>query len=162
MITLSLVQLLDYSDHERAKWKAWVKADPLRLSVPFQAGLRFPNAWSLLDHLFLVERRHLSRLEGGTPPDSTGVAEGDWQALFEYADLVRIAFRKFVDDVTPERAAETITFTVPIGTFTMSRQKLATHVLLHEVRHLAQLALAARLAGHEPPGDHDYAFAPIP
>jgi uncharacterized damage-inducible protein DinB len=40
----------------------------------------------------------------------------------------------------------------------MSRRKLATHVVLHEVRHLAQIALAARAAGVAPPGDHDLFF----
>ena len=37
----------------------------------------------------------------------------------------------------------------------MPRRKLAVHILLHEIRHLAQLALAARMAGHAPPGEHD-------
>ena len=37
----------------------------------------------------------------------------------------------------------------------MTRRRLATHIVLHEIRHLAQLAMAARLAGHEPPGQHD-------
>ena len=29
------------------------------------------------------------------------------------------------------------------------------HILLHEIRHWAQIALAVRLAGLEPPGEHD-------
>jgi hypothetical protein len=33
-------------------------------------------------------------------------------------------------------------------------------VLLHETRHLAQVAYAARLAGDEPPGRHDIVFFP--
>ena len=40
----------------------------------------------------------------------------------------------------------------------MTRRRLLMHVVLHEVRHLAQLALAARSAGVEPPGDHDLFF----
>jgi uncharacterized damage-inducible protein DinB len=40
----------------------------------------------------------------------------------------------------------------------MTRGKLALHIVLHETRHLAQVALAARLAGHEPPGSHDYFY----
>jgi uncharacterized damage-inducible protein DinB len=41
------------------------------------------------------------------------------------------------------------------GDIAMTRLRLASHILLHEIRHLAQLAFAARLAGHEPPGRHD-------
>ena len=44
---------------------------------------------------------------------------------------------------------------VGLGQITMPRRRLLTHVFLHEIRHLAQLALAARAAGIEPPGNHD-------
>ena len=157
-ITAGLPELLAYSDHERAKWRAWVEADPSRLQLPFQDGARFPTIGSVFDHLFLVERRHLSRMEGATPPDSTGVDAGDAKGLFEYADLVRADFRRFVTTLDDAAAAQAFTFTIPSGAMTMSRRKLATHVVLHEVRHLAQVALAARAAGVNPPGDHDLFF----
>jgi len=159
-VTAGLPELLVYSDHERAKWRAWFVADRSRLDLPFQPGERFPTLGSLLDHVFLVERRHLSRMEGATPPDSTGVAPGDLTALFEYADLVRADFRRFVTETDDGTAAQTFTFTIPSGTHTMTRRKLATHVVLHEVRHLAQIAFAARLAGVVPPGEHDLFFCP--
>lgn len=161
-VTFALEELLAYSDHERRKWKDWIAADPSRLVMPFQPGGRFQTVWDLLDHLFLVERRHLSRMEGGVPPDATGVERGDWPALFEYADLVRADLREFLSDLAPAEAAAGITFTVSSGPLTISRQKLALHIAIHEVRHLAQLAYMARLAGQEPPGRHDYAFFPAP
>jgi uncharacterized damage-inducible protein DinB len=157
VIDVPLALLLAYSDHERQKWREWVIADPGRLRLSFQPGGRFPDAWALLDHLFLVERRHLSRLEGGVPPATTGVPAGDAPALFEYAALVRAAFRAYVDILNNVQAGETMTLTglASSGDITMSRRRLVTHILLHEVRHLAQLAYAARLAGHGPPGQHD-------
>jgi uncharacterized damage-inducible protein DinB len=158
MITAGLAELLSYSDHERAKWRAWLEADPSRLSLPVQDGGRFPTIGSLLDHMFLVERRHLARMEGATPPESTGVAAGDVKALFEYGELVRADFTRFVSTLDDAAAAQRFTFTIPAGPQTMSRRKLATHVVLHEVRHLAQIALAARAAGVAPPGDHDLFF----
>jgi uncharacterized damage-inducible protein DinB len=157
-ITAGLPELLNYSDHERSKWKAWVEADPSRLGLGFQDGARFATIGSVLDHIFLVERRHLARMEGATPPDSTGVAAGDVMGLFEYGGLVRDDFRRFVTTFDDAAAAQRFTFTIPTGPFTMSRRKLATHVVLHEVRHLAQIALAARAAGVTPPGDHDLFF----
>ena len=157
-ITAGLPELLAYSDHERAKWRAWLESDPSRLSLPVQDGGRFPTIGSLLDHMFLVERRHLARMEGATPPDSTGVAPGDVKGLFEYGGLVRADFARFVSTLDDATAAQRFTFTIPTGPQTMSRRKLATHVVLHEVRHLAQIALAARAAGVAPPGDHDLFF----
>jgi uncharacterized damage-inducible protein DinB len=149
---LSLNELLDYSDHEREKWKAWVQADSARLNMPFQAGARFPTVWSLLEHIFLVERRHLARLEGGTPPDSTGVAPGDV--------AVRADLRQYVAGLDDTEAASIVTFSIPNASFTVSRRKLAAHILLHELRHWAQTAYAARVAGIQPPGEHDLLFFP--
>ena len=41
----------------------------------------------------------------------------------------------------------------------MTPRKLLFHILLHETRHWAQIALAVRLAGLEPPGDHDLFYS---
>ena len=155
-VGVGLEQLLDYSDHERRKWRDWVAADPKRLDIAVQPGARFPTAGALLDHVFFVERRHLSRLEGAALPEQTGIPPGDWKRLFEYGDLVRADLRKYISDIDDRTGSETMTF-VPMGggTVTMTRRRLLTHVVLHEVRHLAQLALAARSAGLEPPGEHD-------
>jgi len=149
-------RLLAYSDHERQKWRDWIAADPGRMSIVMQPGARFPTAAQLLDHIFLVERRHLCRLQGSTPPEESGVPPGDWQRLFEYADLVRADFRQYVSDLTDVVADGLLSWNaIGIGPITLPRRRLVTHVFLHEVRHLAQLALAARMAGIEPPGNHD-------
>jgi uncharacterized damage-inducible protein DinB len=159
-LTVPVGDLLDYSDHERRKWREWLAADPGRLTLALQPGGRFPTAAALLDHIFLVERRHLARLEGGTPPGSTGIPPDDIDALFDYGRLVRADFRRYVADLDDEQAAGTLQVVLSNGTFTLTRRKLATHIVLHEVRHLAQLALAARLAGHAPPGEHDLFYCP--
>ena len=156
-VAVSLASLLAYSDAERTKWREWLEANPARLHLPFQPGGRFPDVASLFDHLFLVERRHLSRLEGAIPPTATGITPGEVAALFDYADLVRADFRGYLDALDEGMASQPIVLTglQSSGDITMSRRRLTTHILLHEIRHLAQVAYAARLAGHEPPGEHD-------
>jgi uncharacterized damage-inducible protein DinB len=160
-LNLPIADLLDYSDHERRKWREWLVADPRRLTLTLQPGGRFPTAAALLDHIFLVERRHLARLEGGTPPGATGIPSNDIDGLFDYGRLVRADCRRYLADLDEDSAATAIQVTLSNGaTVTMTRRKLATHILLHEIRHLAQLALAARLAGDAPPGDHDLFYCP--
>ena len=154
-VAVDFGELLDYSDHERRKWRQWIAADPRRLDLPFQSGGRFATIGSLLDHIFLVERRHLSRLEGGTPPDLTGIRPDDWNALFEYADLVRADLRRYLADLDEAEARQHMTVVVQSGPRAMTRKHLATHIVLHEIRHLAQIAYAARSAGQDPPGEHD-------
>ena len=157
-LSITFEQLLDYTDHERRKWREWVAADPGRLAIPVQPGGRFPTAGALLDHIFFVERRHLCRLEGATPPDATGIPAGEWQRLFDYADLVRADLRRYASDIDDAEAGQTLTWQFMDREYSMSRRRLMTHIVLHEIRHLAQLALAARTAGVEPPGDHDLIY----
>ena len=159
-VALELAALMAYSDQERGKWRTWIETDPTRLTIPFQRGGRFPTVGSVLDHMFLVERRHLTRMQGGQLPDKTGIPPDDWQALLAYADSARADLRRYLGELNDQTAGQWMTFTVQSGTFTMTRRKLASHILLHEIRHLAQIAYAARLAGHEPPGEHDFMYAP--
>jgi uncharacterized damage-inducible protein DinB len=51
------------------------------------------------------------------------------------------------------------TFNVRDRDWPMTPRKLLFHILMHETRHWAQIALAVRLAGFEPPGDHDLFFS---
>lgn len=159
-VMVDLAELLHYSEHERAKWREWIAADPARMSIPFQDGGRFPTVGSLFDHIFLVERRHLSRIQDATPPDATGVASDDWNRLFEYADLVRADFRSCLADLSEADGRQTMTIVGTAGTRTMTKRWLATTILLHEIRHLAQVAYAGRRAGHPPPGTHDLFYCP--
>jgi uncharacterized damage-inducible protein DinB len=159
---VELEKLIAYTDHERTKWKTWLAADPSRLTIPFQDGGRFPTVGGLLMHVFWVEERHLARLEGKPVPDTTGIPDNDLTALFTFGDRVRADLVRFVKTTDDRRISEPITFSLrdspPI---TVLRRKLAAHILLHEIRHFAQIAYAVRVAGHVPPGEHDYFFAPV-
>jgi uncharacterized damage-inducible protein DinB len=161
--TVDFLNLIAYTDHERAKWKTWLAADPSsRLAIPFQTGARFPTVGGLLNHVFWVEERHLARLEGTPVPDTTGIPDNDLSALFEFGDRVRGNLRRFVTTADDQHMSEPITFTLRGGPpITVLRRKLTAHIMLHEIRHLAQIAYAVRVAGHEPPGEHDYFFAPV-
>jgi uncharacterized damage-inducible protein DinB len=153
-------RLMDYIAHERGKWRTWLEADPSRLQLPFQPGGRFPTVNSLIDHVFWVERRHLSRLQGAPLPEKTGVADGDIAGLFAYADRAHADLRAYVASLTDDQANEMMAFTIATGPVSGTRGKLALHILLHEIRHMAQLAYTARLAGIDPPGQHDYFMCP--
>ena len=159
-VPVDFERLMDYIAHERRKWKAWLEADASRLQLPFQPGGRFPTVNSLIDHVFWVQRRHLCRLQGAPLVDATGVAAGDIAGLFEYADRAHADLRAYVGALSDDQANEIMAFTISTGPVSGTRGKLALHILLHEIRHMAQLAYAARLAGIDPPGHHDYFMFP--
>jgi uncharacterized damage-inducible protein DinB len=154
-IHLTFDELLAYTDEEREKWQPWFAARRSALAAPLQPGGRFPTVFSLLDHIFLVEARHLARLERAPIPAQSGVAHGDLEGLFAYAAAVRARLQAFAASLGDEDASTARTFEVQSGAFTMTPRKLLLHIAVHETRHWAQIALAVRQTGLEPPGEHD-------
>ncbi|MCA1562056.1 MAG: DinB family protein [Acidobacteria bacterium] len=159
MLTLSFDELLRYTNGERDKWRGWLVAHPPAMDAPVQPGGRLPTVGKLVDHIFLVERRHLQRLTGEPVSESTGLTGNNVQPLFDYAASVRRELDQFLAGLDDDVAQEERTFVVASGSATMTPRKLLFHILLHETRHWAQVALAVRLAGFEPPGEHDLFFS---
>jgi uncharacterized damage-inducible protein DinB len=52
-------------------------------------------------------------------------------------------------------------FDVELGGFRLqgSARKLVAHILVHEIRHWAQIAVTVRLHDLAPPGEHDLVFS---
>lgn len=157
-MNLAFDELLRYTNEERDKWRAWLIVNPTAMEAPVQPGGRLPSVGKLIDHIFLVERRHLQRLTGDRLADSTGLTGNNAPPLFDYGASVRRELEQFVGDLDDDAANEVRTFEVRDRQWPMTPRKLLFHTLLHETRHWAQIALAVRLAGFEPPGDHDFFY----
>lgn len=154
-MNLEFSELAAYTQGERDKWRAWFDVHPAAIEVPVQPGGRFPAAWDLLDHIFLVEARHTLRILREPVIDETGAVRGDLDALWRFADAARARLH---DTVRGTRETGVREFGVRDQIFRMTPRKLVFHILLHEVRHFAQIAAAVRNAGFPPPGDHDFFF----
>jgi len=149
-----------YTNDERHKWRDWFTAHPDTLDIEVQPGGRYATVGSLIDHIFIVERRHLQRLTGQTPDARTGLSGRHAPPLFDYGASVRRELLQFVSDLDDEAADRPFAVTVQSGgEFRVSPRKLLFHCLLHETRHWAQIALALRRAGFEPPGNHDLFYS---
>jgi uncharacterized damage-inducible protein DinB len=80
--------------------------------------------------------------------------------LFDYGASVRRELQQFVADLDDDAADRPFAVTVQSGgSFEITPRKLLFHCLLHETRHWAQIALALRRAGFEPPGNHDLFYS---
>jgi len=158
-ITLGFDELLRYTSAERDKWRTWFLAHPDAMDVVVQPGGRLPTVGKLIDHIFLAERRHLQRLTEAPLSQSTGLTGNNAAPLFDYGSSVRRELEQYVADLDSDVADEVRSFDLRERHWSMTSRKLLFHVILHEIRHWAQIALAVRLAGHEPPGDHDLFFS---
>jgi uncharacterized damage-inducible protein DinB len=158
-LQLAFDELLRYTNEERAKWRQWFEQHPGAMETPLQPGERFATVGKLVDHIFLVERRHLQRLNAEPLAASTGLTGNNAPPLFDYGASVRRELDQFVADLDEGRADEMRSFEVRDRQWPMTPRKLLFHILVHEIRHWAQIALAVRLAGLEPPGDHDLFYS---
>lgn len=159
MLSLSFDELLRYTTEERDKWRRFFAGSPEAMETPLQPGGRFTTIGKLIDHIFLVERRHLQRLRGEPLADRTGLTGNNAPPLFDYGASVRRELEQYVGELDEEVASQVRTFEVREQPWPMSARKLLFHILMHEIRHWAQIALAIRLAGREPPGDHDFFYS---
>ena len=159
MIALAYDELMRYANAERDKWRLWFVANPAAMDAPLQPDGRFSTVGKLIDHIFLVERRHLQRLTGDPVAESTGLTGNNAPPLFDYGASVRRELEQYIDQIDDDVAEQVRTFEVRDRRWEMSPRKLLFHILLHEARHWAQIALAVRLAGFEPPGDHDLFYS---
>jgi uncharacterized damage-inducible protein DinB len=157
---LSFNEFLRYTQEERDKWRAWFAANPDALEIEVQPGGRYPTVGSLIDHIFLVERRHLQRLRSAELDTKTGLSGRHAPPLFDYGASVRRELEQFTSELDEDVAGEPRKFTVQSGgDFVLTPRKLLFHCLLHETRHWAQIALSLRRAGLEPPGNHDLFYS---
>ena len=157
--TITFDELVRYTNGEREKWRRWLAERPAALDATVQAGGRLPTVGKLIDHIFLVERRHLQRLTSQPLSDTTGLTGNNAAPLFDYGASVRRELEQYVADLGDDDVDTMREFEVREKKWPMTPRKLLFHVLLHETRHWAQIALAVRLAGFEPPGDHDLFFS---
>jgi uncharacterized damage-inducible protein DinB len=152
-------ELLRYTGEERQKWRAWLQANPTMMDAPVQPGGRYPTVGKLIDHIFLAERRVLQRLTDELPSESTGLTANNASPLFAYGASVRRELEQYTRNLSEDEADEVRTFNIRDREWRMTPRKLLFHILLHEIRHWAQIALAVRLAGMDPPGDHDLFYS---
>lgn len=158
-LTLAFDELLRYTNEEREKWRGWLQQHGAAMDASVQPEGRYPAVGKLIDHIFLVERRHLQRLAGEPLADRTGLTGNNVPPLFDYGASVRRELEQYVSDLDDDVADQVRTFEVREQQWPMTPRKLLFHILLHEMRHWAQIALAVRLAGFEPPGDHDLFYS---
>lgn len=159
LMSITFDELVRYTNIERDKWRLWFGAHAAAVEAPVQPGGRLPTVGKLIDHIFLVERRHLQRLTSQPLSETTGLTGNNAPPLFDYGASVRRELEQYVADLSDDEIDTVREFDVRDKKWPMTPRKLLFHILLHETRHWAQIALAVRLAGFDPPGDHDLFFS---
>ncbi len=152
----TLGELARYCAGENERWYAWLaEQDPALLALPVGEA-QIATVGVLLMHVAWVERAYADVLVGAPPVIATEWPRTD--ALEPIRAMHAEAFAKlesFLADADEAALERELTLHVRGMRLTASAGKMVAHLLVHGIRHYAQLAMKLREQGHRAPGEHD-------
>jgi len=157
---LTIDELMHFTDEERAKWERWFSVHgngPLTIRL---AGGTHVTVGALMMHIFRPERRYVQRMRVELLTESRNVPPDRWEDIFTFGHETREGLRQFVDEARSEDWGRIHDFALRPNSrqqyqIRATTRKIIFHVLMHEIRHWAQIARVVREHGMAPPGDHD-------
>jgi uncharacterized damage-inducible protein DinB len=160
---ISLNHFIDYTEWERKKWQEALRRlgeQVLSLTVGPHGDGRFENIGDMVRHVFTAEKRYVERLTNRPLTDLNAVPNDNLEALFEFGRQSRKEFRRLLETFPAtewdvQREFKILTFVVKA-----SPRKIVMHVLMHEIRHWAQIGTLLRLNGFTD-SFHDFLTSPV-
>ena len=156
---ITLQELLADNEAGTRKWEAWFAANPAALDLPcaiYNSG----TVRGLMKHIFAVELRHSQRLRGEEVIAYEAIPVGLLDDLIAVHSQAMGNLRAVLAKADAAAMQEVITLqTVSAGTLHASRRKLFAHILLHSMRHWAQLSTLLREAGYKTEWAKDFLFS---
>jgi len=162
-INVSLHELLDYTDWERKKWQDWLKERDdavLKTSAGPNSDERFKTVGEVIRHVFSAEKRYVDRLSDRVLTDTSSVPADNVEALFAFGLQSRKELRELLKTFPVQNWDAMREFDFFGNTLRATPRKIITHVVMHEIRHWAQIATLLRLNGLTD-RFHDFLFSPV-
>lgn len=162
-VGLNLNELIDYTDWEREKWHDWLRQhgdQVLAIGAGPHGDGRFQTIADLVKHIFSAEKRYVDRLSNRPLTDPASIPNNGIEPLFQFGRQSRTDLIHYVNTLPAQEWDVPQTFTLMNNSLTVTPRKIVLHVLLHEVRHWAQIATLLRLNGLTVEF-HDFLFSPV-
>ncbi len=157
---VTFTELMRYTDLETAKWRIFLNSiGPKALDIEIDtAGMK--DVRGVLLHIFAVELRYSERLlEREKVTEYESLPTGSLDELFGIYAKARANYKEWLGKTNENDLAKVLTFpTRTAGTLSASKRKCFVHVLLHGVRHWAQMANTLRIRGYKQDWMHDLLF----
>jgi uncharacterized damage-inducible protein DinB len=164
-INLSLNDLMDYTDWERQKWYDWLRQrgdQVLKIGAGPHGDGRFQSVGELMRHIFSAEKRYVERLSGRSLTDTASIPPDNIEGLFQFSRQSRKELKELVETFPAQRwdVPEELNFPNLNIIGRATPRKIVIHVLMHEIRHRAQIATLFRLEGLTV-ALHDFLTSPV-
>ena len=161
--SVSLSELMEFTGWERSQWRERLTAHgdaALGTGVGAHGDGRFETAGDLVKHIFIAEKHHVDRLSNRPITDVSTIPGDTVEKLFSFGarsrrDLAAFVAAEPADDWDAPRE-----YNINGKMVGVTPRKFIAHILLHEVRHWAQIATILRLngiTGNFP----DFLFSPV-
>jgi uncharacterized damage-inducible protein DinB len=161
-IGLSVQDLMEYTEWERAKWLDRLNrhGQPvLEISAGPHGDGRFQTIGDLVKHIFAAEKRYVERLLE-KPLTEASTIPNDVAGLFEFGRQSRNDLKALIASLPAEKWDAQREFKILSFVARVSPKKIVLHVLMHEIRHWAQIATMLRLQGMVDEF-HDFLVSPV-
>ena len=162
-INLTLDDLMDYTAWERQKWHDWLREhgdEVLKIGAGPHGDGRFTSVGDLVRHMFSAEKRYIDRLSGRALTDTASIPNDNVEALFQFGEQSRQELKEFIETFPSQKWDVPEDHKLGNHVLTLTPRKIVVHVVLHEIRHWAQIATLLRLNGLS--GEfHDFLFSPV-
>jgi len=163
LVNLSLNDFVEYTDWERYKWYDWLRQHGehvLKIGTGSHGDGRFETVGDVVKHIFSAEKRYVDRLSGRQLTDTSSVSNHDIEGLFQFAEESRKDLKDLVETFPTQEWDIPKDFKILDYLLRATPRKIVVHVLMHEIRHWAQIATLLRLNGLA--GEfHDFLFSPV-
>jgi uncharacterized damage-inducible protein DinB len=161
---LNYDHLLEYTDWQRESWQAWfTREGAAALAVPIgpHGDGRMNTVGEIVRHIFSAETRYVERMNDQPLTDTAGLPPADdIDALFAFGRGSREALRSFISTLPADQLDVARDLTIVTLTRRLTPRKILVHVVLHEIRHWAQIATLLRLQGMKV-DFHDFLLCPV-
>jgi uncharacterized damage-inducible protein DinB len=152
--TLTARDLIAWAEKTSNGWRNLLAVHPELLDVPCDVA-NVQTVAQLLQHIVAVELRYIERLADLPATGYANVPYDSVERIFTTHDHAFGLLQKLLD--SEMNWDEPIEFsTRMMGPVRASRKTILFHLLLHSIRHYAQLATLARQQGVKPDWGMDY------
>lgn len=157
--TLTAAELIAWSENTAANWRQLLTSHPELLTVPCDIG-GVKTVGECLQHIVAAQLRYAERLADLPVSEYADVPFDSVGAIYAAHDrgitIIRQLLASDMEWVAP------VEFTTRrSGLVRSSRKTLLFHLLLHGIRHYAQLATLVRQQGVKPHWPMDYLFMDV-
>jgi uncharacterized damage-inducible protein DinB len=156
---LSADELLTWLETTSTNWRKLLNAHPELLTQSCDvAGVK--TVGELLQHIIAVELRYTERLAELPISDYANIPFDSVDVIYATHDrTIKILRQVLASDIDWNQSIEYMTRS--FGPARSTRKTILFHLILHGIRHYAQLATLARQCGIKPDWPMDYIFMDI-